>query len=164
MIEICCWHYCNNKFSPGAGAVVAPRVARTRLAQWEMTAKAVMLRCCGECPVQSRTVHTWWHVGLGHHGLVHTCEAMGWSTHGHVWPGQQDTHWASPCAPTWLLTWLVSLTERVTMTNVTHLRALRAQSTHATHAITDPHKWTRPVQAGFHDPHCFSFWVNGSCI
>ena len=103
MIEICCWHYCNNKFSPGAGAVVAPRVARTRLAQWEMTAKAVMLRCCGECPVQSRTVHTWWHVGSGHHGLVHTCEAMGWSTHGHVWPGQQDTHWASPCAPTWLL-------------------------------------------------------------
>ena len=73
------------------------------------------------------STHVWGH------GLVHT-----WS-HRHTWPDPGAGHTlGESMSSTWLLTWLVSLTLRVTMTNVTHSRALRAQRTHATHAISDP--------------------------
>lgn len=149
-------------------------------------------RCCATCgkdkvgPVrddgQGRDVEMlWWVscagiVGRSTHGRMWDQDTMDWSTHVRPWDGPhmvtcgQDsgarTHTGRvhvlPLPGSWLLTWLVSLTVRVTMTNVTHSRALRAQSTHATHAITDPHKWTRPVQAGFYGTASLSEYLNES--
>ena len=93
----CFQHHCNSKFSPDAGASVAPLIARTRLSLWVVTAKDVMLRCCGVSHVRASwhgphygMVHT--HVRPGHHGMVH------------IWSHVTHTGRVHYCLATWLLT------------------------------------------------------------
>lgn len=112
----------------------------------------------------SRAVHTWSHVGSGHHGLVHTCEAMGWSTHGHVWPGQrgQDTHWASPCAaPTWLLASHVTRVPDCARDNDQCYSLTRVTSAeHARYTRNNRPTQMDSSSTGWFLWHCFSFWVS----
>ena len=134
----------------------------------------------------------WWVscagiVGRSTHGHMWDQDTMDWSTHvnvrlwdgphmwdhgmvhpwSHVCPGQreQDTHWASPCAPTWLLAphvtrvpdWARDNDQCYSLTRVT-------SAEHARYTRNNRPTQMDSSSTGWFSWHCFSFWGNGSGI
>ena len=140
----CCQHHCNIKFSPEAGVSVAPLIARTRLSLWVVTAKDVMLRCCGVSHAPHGLVHTHMRSGLTMEWSTHTWgqDTMGWSTHGHMWLtlDESTVRYLTPHVCPWPRAWQWPML-------LPHARYERRARTLHTQCHT---KWTRPEQAGLH--------------